>query len=539
MAIALGSVCLLRVSECSVQHSRTPVHSERPSSPQGACIRISDSEAYVSIEQRDMTAFVTGCGAVGCASSSFVGRDVCVERKVRPTLARVSMRILDGLDTICQQPYTFSRYILGPFQGVTISPNSDEEERELAMKAAYRHVFGNAYVMEEERAELAIAESQFKLGALSVREFVRALAKSYAYRKRFFEGAGQYRFIELNFMHLLGRAPDSQQEMSTHVKLCVQAGYDAEIDSYIDSEEYANVFGEDTVPFLRFRGAYTPCDSFNKQCALKGGWANSDKAMGGAALSGYNGSSGRQMSTLISAYVTDETTPYEAVAENTPLKSTAPNWYAAPNPALPRTPAYVSEAEVQALSAKVQALQSQYDTELARKNSTSRDPLAPFRAMTREMGAMLNRGFAYSGGDALLANPYAKLMGTDEGPLTEGGCKSSDYKRFWSRLENDTLSRIEKELEETKADLRVLQKALAASTPVTPALLVGLTAKGPAVAEAATPEAARPRVSVTARPPRKVEPERTGPKIGPIQLPAMSMPEMPSLPSFPFGKKEE
>lgn len=180
------------------------------------------------------------------------------------------MRVLEGLDKVTQQPYTFSRYILGPFQGVTISPVSEVEDRERAIAAAYRHVFGNAYLMEEERAELAVAESQFKLGSLTVREFVRALAKSEAYKKRFFEGASQYRFIELNFMHFLGRAPDCREEMTEHLTTYVQNGVDAEIDSYIDSEEYSTVFGNDTVPFLRFRGAYTPCDSFNKQCALKG-----------------------------------------------------------------------------------------------------------------------------------------------------------------------------------------------------------------------------------------------------------------------------
>ncbi|CDF35717.1 unnamed protein product [Chondrus crispus] len=400
--------------------------------------------------------------------------------------------------------------------------------------------------MEEERAELAVPESQFKKGNLSAKEFVRAVAKSSAYKTRFFEGASQYRFVELNFMHLLGRAPDSQAEVAEHIRRYAAQGVDADIDSYIDSEEYASVFGEDNIPFLRFRGAYTPCESFNKQCALKGGWANSDKAMGGAALSGYNGSDGRQFSRNIGSYVTGKPTPYEHVAENTPLKTTAPNWYAVPNPALAPTPAYVSAAEVRALQNKVADLQASYDAELAKKNGGSaRDPLSPFRSMVSDMGPSLDRGFAYSGGDRLLANPFAKLFGEDESPLAEGGCKSSDYTRFHKQMENDTLSRVEKELEETKAEFRVLSKALDASTPITPTIqLPGQIADAVAIAIAEDPIASRPRISTASRAKPTPATPKAGLKIGPITVPSLggiSLPDLPtpSLPSLPFfGKKD-
>lgn len=418
-----------------------------------------------------MTAAFVPVGGVHLTTSSFTGgSEVCKKRpaSMTPTTTiTTTMRVLDGLDTVTQQPYTFSRYILGPFQGTTISANSSEEERSTTMAIIYRQVFANAYIMEEERCELAKAESQFKMGNLSVKEFVRCLAKSYAYKSRFFENSSNYRFIEMNHMHLLGRAPDNFDEMRAHNATAQDMGYDAEIDSYIDSDEYNTVFGDDTVPFLRFRGAYTPCDSFNKQCALKGGWANSDKAMGGAALSGYNGSDGRQMSTMISSHISNSktATPYEAVAANTPLRTTAPNWFSLPDPAVPPTPAYVSPTEVAALQKKVADLQAKYDAEIS---GSSSNPLEPFRAMTRELAPLLDRGFAFSGGDASLANPYAKLMDAQEGTLAAGGQKSSDYKRYLSGMENSTVSRLERDLELAKSDLRVLEKALASSSPMTP-----------------------------------------------------------------------
>lgn len=125
---------------------------------------------------------------------------------------------------------------------------SSNEERENLLAAAYRQVLGNSYVMESERQ--TVAESQFKLGRISMREFVRTLAKSYLYRSRFFDSCNRYRYIELTFKHLLGRSPDSFAEMREHANRLDSKGYDADIDSFIDSKEYQQRFGEDTVPYL-------------------------------------------------------------------------------------------------------------------------------------------------------------------------------------------------------------------------------------------------------------------------------------------------
>jgi phycoerythrin-associated linker protein len=123
------------------------------------------------------------------------------------------------------------------------------EEVENIIRAVYRQVLGNAYVMESER--LTVAESRLTNGEISVREFVRQIARSPLYSSRFFENCPRYRAIELNFKHLLGRAPESYEEMSYHSQILDRDGYAAEIDSYIDSEEYINAFGEYTVPYYR------------------------------------------------------------------------------------------------------------------------------------------------------------------------------------------------------------------------------------------------------------------------------------------------
>ncbi len=132
---------------------------------------------------------------------------------------------------------------------VELWPTSSTEEVEAVIRAVYKQVLGNAHLLESQR--LVSGESQLRDRKITVRDFVRIVAKSEIYRTRFFESTAPYRFIELNFKHLLGRAPLDQAEISEHICRTVESGYDAEIDSYLDSPEYQTTFGENTVPYYR------------------------------------------------------------------------------------------------------------------------------------------------------------------------------------------------------------------------------------------------------------------------------------------------
>ena len=126
---------------------------------------------------------------------------------------------------------------------------ASSEDLDIIIRAVYRQVLGNSYVMESER--LSVLESEFKLGKLSICEFVRMLAQSDLYRSRFFTSCARYRAIELNFRHLLGRTPLGLEEMQLHSTIIDTMGFEAEIDSYVYSDEYQNVFGENCVPYIR------------------------------------------------------------------------------------------------------------------------------------------------------------------------------------------------------------------------------------------------------------------------------------------------
>jgi phycoerythrin-associated linker protein len=132
---------------------------------------------------------------------------------------------------------------------LTTTSAQDQAHAQDILRAAYRQVFGNAHLMEEQL--VATAESLFLQGDLTVQGLISALACSDTYRRLFLEKNGPYRFVELNFKHLLGRAPRNQTELSEHVQRLAAEGYQAEIDSYVYSAEYVNAFGFDSVPYWR------------------------------------------------------------------------------------------------------------------------------------------------------------------------------------------------------------------------------------------------------------------------------------------------
>ncbi|GBF81648.1 phycobilisome rod-core linker polypeptide [Aphanothece sacrum] len=161
---------------------------------------------------------------------------------------------------------------------------SSLNDKEAVIRAVYKQVLGNPHVMESER--LTTAESQLCNGAITVREFVRAVAKSDFYRGRYFESCAPYRFVELNFKHLLGRAPLDQTELSEHICRCISEGYDAEIDSYLDSNEYQDTFGENIVPY--YQGAKSQVGQkqvgYNRTLSLYQGYAGVDSAFTASRL---------------------------------------------------------------------------------------------------------------------------------------------------------------------------------------------------------------------------------------------------------------
>nr|QCI08378.1 gbilisome linker polypeptide [Ptilothamnion sphaericum] len=127
------------------------------------------------------------------------------------------------------------------------------DEKNLVIKACYRQVFerdiDKAYSI-----KFSDLESQVKTGQISLKEFIRALAKSSFYCKQFYQSFVNSRVIELAFKHLLGRGISSIEEFQRYFSIVSTGGLDCLVDSLINSSEYSDYFGEETVPYLRSLG---------------------------------------------------------------------------------------------------------------------------------------------------------------------------------------------------------------------------------------------------------------------------------------------
>jgi phycobilisome rod-core linker protein len=117
--------------------------------------------------------------------------------------------------------------------------------------AAYRQVLSEHVMLKSSRQENL--ESQLKNRAITVRDFVRGLAKSETFRTLVLETNSNYRLVEIALKRFLGRAPyGKDEEIAWSIKIAT-LGWDKFVDELLDSEEYTQAFGDNTVPYQRRR----------------------------------------------------------------------------------------------------------------------------------------------------------------------------------------------------------------------------------------------------------------------------------------------
>jgi phycobilisome core-membrane linker protein len=138
-------------------------------------------------------------------------------------------------------------------QKFVMKPGLSESEKGAIIKATYRQVFERDITRAYSQS-ISNLESQVRNGDISMKEFVRRLAKSPLYRQQFFEPFINSRALELAFRHILGRGPSSREEVQKYFSIVSSGGLGALVDALVDSQEYADYFGEETVPYLRGLG---------------------------------------------------------------------------------------------------------------------------------------------------------------------------------------------------------------------------------------------------------------------------------------------
>ncbi|MGB5594069.1 MAG: phycobilisome rod-core linker polypeptide, partial [Crocosphaera sp.] len=138
-------------------------------------------------------------------------------------------------------------------QKFAMKPGLSESEKGEIIRAAYRQLFERD-ITKAYSQSISNLESQVRNGDISMKEFVRRLCKSPLYRKQFFEPFINSRALELAFRHILGRGPSSREEVQNYFSIVSDGGLAALVDALVDSQEYADYFGEETVPYIRGLG---------------------------------------------------------------------------------------------------------------------------------------------------------------------------------------------------------------------------------------------------------------------------------------------
>ncbi|MCC5622404.1 phycobilisome rod-core linker polypeptide [Nostoc sp. CHAB 5715] len=134
-----------------------------------------------------------------------------------------------------------------------MKPGLSSSEKNEVVKATYRQIFERD-ITRAYSLSISDLESKVKNGDISLKEFVRRLAKSPLYQKQFYQPFINSRVIELAFRHILGRGPSSREEVQKYFSIISNGGLAALVDALVDSAEYGDYFGEETVPYLRGLG---------------------------------------------------------------------------------------------------------------------------------------------------------------------------------------------------------------------------------------------------------------------------------------------
>jgi phycobilisome rod-core linker protein len=119
------------------------------------------------------------------------------------------------------------------------------------IRAAYFQVFSEHETLKFNRQPSL--ESQLQNRVITVREFIRGLAKSERFYELVVSTNNNYRLVDICLKRLLGRAAYNQEEKIAWSVKTSTLGFHGFVDAIIDSEEYKQAFGDNIVPYQRKR----------------------------------------------------------------------------------------------------------------------------------------------------------------------------------------------------------------------------------------------------------------------------------------------
>ncbi|MCM1984185.1 phycobilisome rod-core linker polypeptide [Lyngbya confervoides] len=119
------------------------------------------------------------------------------------------------------------------------------------IEAAYRQIFNAQHFTVSSR--IRPLESQLRNGTITVRDFIRGLLISPHFRTFNYESNNNYRFVQMCIQRVLGRDVEDEREKLAWSIVLATRGLEGFVNELLNTEEYLNTFGENTVPYQRRR----------------------------------------------------------------------------------------------------------------------------------------------------------------------------------------------------------------------------------------------------------------------------------------------
>jgi phycobilisome rod-core linker protein len=117
--------------------------------------------------------------------------------------------------------------------------------------ASYRQVFSEHQIFKSTTEDCL--ESQLRFNQIKVRDLIKGLLLSDAFRKLNYDSNNNYRFCEMCVQRVLGRDIYSERENYAFSVIIATKGIEGFISFLLDSDEYMESFGDSTVPYQRRR----------------------------------------------------------------------------------------------------------------------------------------------------------------------------------------------------------------------------------------------------------------------------------------------
>ncbi len=134
-------------------------------------------------------------------------------------------------------------------KAVSMDKAMDREDQNFVIEAAYRQIFFHAFKVDRDRT----LESQLRDGQITVRDFIRSLCLSDTFNRSFYTLNSNYRVARHLVEKLLGRQVFGKAEEIAWSAVIMTRGIQGAVDDILNSQEYLDNFGYDTVPYHRNR----------------------------------------------------------------------------------------------------------------------------------------------------------------------------------------------------------------------------------------------------------------------------------------------